>query len=93
MIDNRDQQGFSLFGYVKVPWDKRFRLFGRYDRWDPDTDVSSNVQQRYIGGLSFDIYKENMLVLDYEHDYSESGDLSGANPKQHFIQTVLQIKF
>ena len=57
IVDNRNQEGFSLFGYVKVPWDKRFRLFGRYDHWDPDTDVSNNIQQKYIGGLSFDIYK------------------------------------
>jgi len=31
---------------------------------------------KYIGGLSFDIYKGTMLILDYEHDYFESGDYS-----------------
>ena len=82
-----------MFGYVKVPWDKRFRLFGRYDHWNPDTDASNNIQQKYTGGLSFDIYKGNMLILDYEHDYSGPRDYSVTTQSQHFIQTVLQIKF
>ena len=34
-----------------------------------------------------------MLILDYEHDYSESGDYSVTTRNQHFLQTVLQIKF
>jgi len=88
VVDERDKEGFSLFGVAKCPWDRRFRLFGRYDYWDPDTDGGADIEQRYLGGLSFDIYKGNMLVLDYEHlDFSEGGD------NEHFFQTVLQISY
>ena len=90
IVDERDKEGFSLFSFVKVPWDKRFRVFGRYDYWDPDADAGDDIEKRYMGGLSFDFYKGVMLVLDYEH-LSLSGARSNAN--EHFLQTVLQIEY
>jgi len=42
---------------------------------EPDTGASEKYM-KYIGGLSFDIYKGTMLILDYEHDYFESGGYS-----------------
>jgi len=88
IVDERDKEGFSLFGYVRSPWDKRLRLFGRYDYWDPDTDESDDKEKRYLGGVSFDLYKGVMLILDYEHL-----DLPKNRPNEHFLQTVLQIKY
>ena len=88
IVDERDKEGFSFFGFLRVPWDNRFRVFGRYDYWDPDTDVSGDIERRYMGGLSFDIYKGCMLIMDYENLDYENG-----RADDDFFQTVLQIKY
>ena len=88
IADERDKEGFSFFGFLRVPWDNRFRVFARYDYWDPDTDVSDDIERRYTGGLSFDIYKGCMLVMDYENL-----DYDNGRSDDDFFQTVLQIKY
>jgi hypothetical protein len=53
--DNGDKKGLgiSFFGSaIPVPG-KTFKVFGRFDYWDPDTDIDNNEVNLIIGGLDF----------------------------------------
>jgi len=75
-----DGNGYSFFGRVLLPvLDNKLGLFARYDNIDPDVDgVLSNDAgyQLSFAGLSYQIYKNNMLILGYEqanHDTDNGG--------------------
>jgi len=61
--------GFSGFGKFNVP-DTRLSIFGRVDYFDTDSDnmvVSDKTAfATIIGGLSYDLYKGNMVLLTVE---------------------------
>lgn len=65
--DEKDKDGHSIFAELKPH--KKVSLIGRYDRFDPDTDVNENESTRYIAGVAYHLDKQhkNMLVLDYDH--------------------------
>ncbi|MDY6861436.1 MAG: hypothetical protein SV062_00435 [Thermodesulfobacteriota bacterium] len=88
VVDERQKRGFSVFAMVRVPQYEQFRIWGRYDIWDPDTSNSSDIERRSIFGISYDLYKENMLLFAYENtSYDEK------SPDDSFFQTVFQVKF
>jgi hypothetical protein len=100
-----DTAGYSFFGNLKLPvLDKKLSLFGRYDHFDQDEDDRIADEADYdmvIGGLTYDIYKHNLLLIAYEtSDYGEDAGKKTEIPAagnrlgdDHKIQAVLQIKF
>lgn len=89
----RKQKGYSFFASGKISPNKKFRLLGRYDSFDFDSDrvleSSRDIQKRYIVGVAYDMYKGNMWLLDFErleHDLSFI-------PAEERVQLTLQVKF
>jgi hypothetical protein len=85
--DEKDKDGYSVFGELKP--NKRFSIFGRYDRFDPDSDTGGDENTRYIAGVAYHLDKQhkNMIVLDYDHvDYEQSNK---SDDKR--VQLTLQI--
>lgn len=103
--DALNTQGFSVFGNVKLPvLDNKVAVFARYDRFNPDNDkaVADKADCKlYIAGLSYDVYKGNQLVVDYEGvSYEENSGGIGKAPKvgNHLgddkkVQAVWQLEF
>lgn len=97
--------GYSFFGKLKLPvLDKKLSLFARYDHFNQDKndEISSHADyDLYIGGLAYDVYKGNMLLLVYEAtDYGRGAGKKGKLPvahnrlgDDHKVQVVWQIKF
>ncbi|MDZ7288928.1 MAG: hypothetical protein ONB42_03240 [candidate division KSB1 bacterium] len=48
---NRTESGFSIFGAVKAL--EKIKLFGRYDRYDPNSDLNDDGNALVIAGLDF----------------------------------------
>lgn len=70
--DEKDKDGYSFFTELKPH--KKISVIGRYDRFDPDTDVDDDENTRYIAGAAYHLDKrhKNMIVLDYDHvDYED----------------------
>lgn len=100
-----DTAGYSLFGRVKLPlMDHRLALFGRYDHSDPDDDGVISTKGGYNltdTGLSFEVYKGNMILLTYETtDYEKDAAGRGKVPvvgtrlgDEHRVQLAYQIKY
>ncbi len=103
--DAIETAGYSFFGNLKLPvLDRKLSLFGRYDHFDQDDDekIGDDADyDMYIGGLVYDIYHGNLLMLSYET--TDYGDDAGEKTKgpvpgnslgdDYKVQAVLQIKF
>jgi hypothetical protein len=98
-------EGYSIFGNFRIPeTDSRLSLFGRYDHFDIDKDdiiADKTAYDMVIGGIAYDLFKGNMILLtyemmDYEKDAGEKGKLPKKDNKlgdDNKIQMVYQIKF
>lgn len=86
----RSQDGWSLFGEVRLDPARRWAVFGRHDHFDPDTDSSTDdLTKRSILGLAWWFHKSNAWVLDYDR---VEHDAAGVDP-DHRLQLTLQIKY
>ncbi len=89
-----DVDGYSVFGFVRIPGLKALRVHGRYDMFDPDNDTRDDEEKLLIAGLSYDVYKHNMLMLNYErHDYEKNNSRVGTDDYENKFQFVYQIEF
>jgi hypothetical protein len=100
-----DTECYSFFGNLRLPFfNRKFSLFARYDYFDQDTDdkIADNTDyQMYMGGVAWDIYKGNMLLLTYETtDYDDDAGKKEKVPvadnrlgDDRRVQAVWQIKF
>ena len=98
-------EGYSFFGNLKLPVpDRKLSLFGRYDHFDQDADSKIGDDAEYdmfIGGLAYDIYHGNLLMIAYETtEYGDDAGTKGKMPSpgsklgdDYKIQAVMQIKF
>jgi hypothetical protein len=103
--DALETAGYSFFGNFRLPvMDRKLSLFARYDHFDQDSDDqigNDTAYDMFMGGLAWDIYKGNLLMLVYETtDYEDDAGKKGKVPEiaselgdDHRIQAVWQIKF
>jgi len=87
--DENDREGYSVFAEIKPI--KKISIIGRYDNFDPNTDMSNDEADRYIGGVAYMLDKphKNMVLLDYETvNYQQDG-----TPDDNRIQLTLQATF
>ena len=103
--DALNTKGYSAFANVKLPiLDKKLSAFARYDHFDQDDDgeIASDADyDMYIAGLAYDIYKGNLVLLDFETtDYGRDAGKKGKIPvpnnnlgDDQKVQVVYQIKF
>jgi hypothetical protein len=101
-----DTEGYSLFGDFKLPvLDKKLSVFGRWDHFDADENnmiADDSAYDLYIGGLAYEVYQHNMVLLTYETtDYEDNfGSAKGEIPDtgndpgaEKKVQIVYQIDF
>lgn len=100
--DALTESGYSFFGFVRIPGLEKLRAFARYDYFDPNVDVDENAAKLFMGGMSYDVYKSSMAILDYEriayernYPWNSKGYAGVSNPDTYEdrIQLVYQISF
>lgn len=110
-----ETKGYSAFVNIRPPvLDKKIAVFGRYDYFDMDegdeiyhpetvNHKEKDAETSYntiIGGISYDFYKGNMIVVSYEQtQFDDDSNLKGKNPvlenklgDENKFQVILQIK-
>jgi hypothetical protein len=85
-----DHDGYSFFTEVRLDEAQKYSLFGRYDRFDPNTDdPAADVSKRTIVGFAWQFVKNNYWVLDYDRlEHSTDG-----RDTEDRVQLTLQIKY
>lgn len=85
--DDSDYSGYSVFAEGKL--DKKWRIIGRYDSFDPDTDMDNDGYNCIIGGVGYDFGHHNILILDYEIKNFEASGIENDNR----LQLTMQIHY
>ncbi len=98
-------EGYSFFGRIRLSFiTPDLALLGRYDHFDQDEDndlARDTAYDLYMAGLSYDLFKGNMLLLtyesiDFERDAGQLHKLPVPDNRlgdQEKVQVVYQIKF
>jgi hypothetical protein len=108
-ISYTNSGGFSVFGEVKPPQGTKFiedlALFGRYDKWDPNTNVGDTIlgtapnrsvsaHTRMIGGISYQVAKNVRFMVDGQRMTYNSGGFNGvANVNEDRLYENFEVKF
>ncbi len=87
--DENDKDGYSVFAEIKPM--KQFSVFGRYDKFDPNTDADDDDNSRYIVGAAYHLDKphKNMIVLDYDTVNYKQSDKKDDKRIQLTLQVAL----
>ncbi|MGA2193613.1 MAG: hypothetical protein ABSG42_09600 [Nitrospirota bacterium] len=106
--------GYSLLAWYRMPFLKPLRILGRYDNFNHDEDPiaattvstatlrnaeNSDIITRYIYGVSYDVNKYVMFVLDNERTETKLGSflnpITGSKPvpNQNLVKVDLQVVF
>lgn len=91
MVDNLNNsikyRGYSAFAELKL--DNNWRIIGRYDFIDPNTEVDNNDEQRLIAGIGYNFGNGNILILDYDRKMFQNSNKSSENN----LKLTMQINF
>ncbi len=85
------QKGYSLFGAVHIPtphFGDKISVLGRFDEFDSDSDIYSDLQHRYIAGFAWHMYKGNVWLFDYQRTNHSLDVIPGENRVQVTLQTA-----
>jgi hypothetical protein len=97
--------GYTFFGKYNLPvLEKKLSVFGRYDHVNDDDDhvIASDADySMYVGGVSYELFKGNQVLVDYEKvDYGVNSGGMGKAAKvgnnlgnDNRIQVVYQFEF
>jgi hypothetical protein len=84
--------GYSIFGTAKLDTIfnalSGYTVIGRLDQWDPDTATASDATTRYIAGVSYELIKGTLILLDVDRLRTESGAGNSTSAYAH-----VQVKF
>ena len=89
----RRQKGYSFFVRGSLPASPKWGALGRYDRFDPNPDggaaLVDDVQKTYIGGIYYNLYKNNKFLLDYQVKQHADPQI----PDEKRVQLTYQLSF
>ena len=95
---NLKGQGFSTLAWYRMPFWKPIRILGRFDQFDHNTDDTTNqsTATRWIYGLSYDLGKSVMFVLNNERTLTGNNLRHGQGSKEldeNLLKVDVQWKF
>ncbi len=79
--------GYSAFAELKLG--ANWRLIGRYDFVDPNTEVPDNNEQRVIAGVGYNFGNGNILILDYDRRMFPNS----SKPSEDKVKLTMQVAF
>ncbi len=79
-----EYSGYSAFAEIK--FNDKWSMIGRYDYFDHYVKTPGQEMSSIIGGLAYNIYKGNMIMLSY--DYQTIGDAS-----KSIVMFTTQLKY
>lgn len=88
--EENNRTAYLLSAFAHVPSIEKLRVFGKWYRYDPNTHRSDDERTVYVAGLSYDVTKEFMPFMAWEHQ--NSGNNSGV-VDYHKYQIGFQFKY
>jgi len=81
--EENDRRGYLVSGFLRIPGLEKLRAFGKYYYYDPNTNRSDDERNIFVTGLSYDLTKEFMPFIAWEHqDNKVNSGLADLNKYQ-----------
>jgi hypothetical protein len=68
--EENDRRGYLASAFLRIPGLEKLRAFGKWYYYDPNTDLNEDERNVYVAGLSYDVTKEFMPFIAWEHQDS-----------------------
>ena len=65
--EENDRKGYLVSGFLRIPSFEKLRVFSKWYNYDPNTNRSDDERNVYVAGLSYDLTKEFMPFIAWEH--------------------------
>ncbi len=86
----RPYNGSSYFGELRFTEKRNISIIGRYDRFRTNSDdPGSDLEQRLIVGLAWQMFKNNYWLVDYDRLFHSEPGI----PDEDRLQITLQVSF
>lgn len=98
-LNNIEGQGYSILAWYRMPFLKPLRILGRFDQFDHDEDTTNSSVTRWIYGVSYDLNKYVMFVLNNERTITDNRLKSSATAfnktelDENLMKFDVQVKF
>ncbi len=89
--EENKRRAWLVDAFMRIPMLEKARIFGKYYNYDPNADADNDQQTTYVAGLSYDLSKELMPFIAWEH---RSYDTQTSSLKDYDkVQVGFQLKF
>jgi hypothetical protein len=68
--EENDRRAYLISAFLRIPTIEKLRAFGKWYNYDPNTHRSSDDREVYVAGLSYDLTREFMPFVAWEHQNS-----------------------
>jgi len=65
--EENDRKAHEIAAFMRVPGVEKLRFFGKWYGYDPNTNKVDDDYNVYVAGLSYDVTKEFMPYIAWEH--------------------------
>ena len=92
-VQNVEGHGLSALAWVRMPFLKPVRILGRYDKFDHNDDTTDSTLNRWYYGVSYDVSKNVMFVLDDETTTLDNHLIAAGLKKENLMKVDVQWQF
>jgi hypothetical protein len=89
--EENKRKAWLVDAFIRIPELEKARVFGKWYTYDPNTDIDNNSYDTTVVGISYDVCKEFMPFIAWEHRAYETQTVSTHNYDKY--QIGFQLKF
>ncbi len=92
-VNNVEGHGFSTMAWVRMPFWKPIRVLGRFDKFWHDDHAPNTAATRWIYGVSYDVSKNVMFVLDDDRTITGAALKAKGDLNNNLMKADVQLQF
>lgn len=92
-VNNIEGHGFSTMAWARMPFLKPLRVMGRYDQFRHDDHVAGTTVNRWIYGVSYDVNKNVMFVVDNDRTITGAALKAKGDLDNNLMKVDMQVQF
>jgi hypothetical protein len=92
-VQNVEGHGFSAMAWYRMPFLKPLRILGRFDKFDHNDDTADSTVHRWYYGVSYDLNKNVMFVLDNARTVTDKNLKAASYKNENLLKADVQWTF
>ena len=92
-VNNVEGHGWSAMAWARMPFLKPLRILGRFDKFRHDDHAPDTTTTRWIYGVSYDVSKNVMFVLNNDRTMYEKALQAKGKKDNNLLKVDMQLSF